>query len=308
MGVHVWKSKDLKTWEPLGLVWDLDRAEGWQRFFHIFPESGEPRLVEPREMTAEMRARVPCRRGAWANEIHWAPARKTFVIAGSMNHNIGDFMEGGRKPIGHGFNGATFLLESTTGRPEGPYRDIQPDRPLTPRIDANFFTDDDGAMYLVFQDNRIARLKDDLSGLAEEPCRFQETDFPKEHYAEGAFLFKAHGKYHLAKTYWSDSTGSYLTRKDRYSYDPLIASSDSLRGPYGKRYNPLTGGGHGNFFADHQGNWWACVFNNPRNRCNKGGWTARAALVAMKWVDGRLEVDKERTDAFYAELPGPSKG
>lgn len=79
-----------------------------------------------------------------------------------------------------------------------------------------------------------------------------------------------------------------------------IASAESLKGPYGRRYTPVTGGGHGNFFKDHDGNWWACVFNNPRNKCNKGGWKERPAIVAMKWVDGRLRVDKERTDAFYA--------
>jgi beta-xylosidase len=301
MGIHVWKSKDLKHWEPLGLVWNLDEAEGWQRFFYVYPKEGQAYLVEPREMTSEMRATLPCRRGAWANEIHWAPNLKTFVIVGSINHHIGTMTEG-KKSAGHGREGGTFLLKSISGRAEGPYKDIQPERPLTERIDANFFTDDDGAQYLVFQEGRMARFKDDLSGLAETPWRPQETLFSKETYAEGAYLFKAHGKYHLVKTFWSDSHGSYMDKHDTYSYDPLTACAESIRGPYGTRYNPITGGGHGNFFQDHQGLWWACVFNNPRNKCNKGGWAAMPAIVAMQWIDGQLKVDKARTDAFYAEL------
>lgn len=303
MGVHVWKSRDLKQWEPLGLVWNLDKTKGWQRFFYLYPENkdGGSRLAEPGELTFEMRDKLKARRGSWANEIHWAPKLNTFVIAGSMNYNVGTATEG-KEPIGIKTKGGTYLLKSVSGKAEGPYADIQPDRPLTPRIDASFFVDDDGSMYFVYQDGRIAKLKDDLSGLAEEPWSPQETTYPREAYAEGAFLFKADGKYHLAKTYWSTSKGDYTGKPDKYSYDPVTASAESLKGPYGKRHTPITGGGHGNFFKDHEGNWWACVFNNPRNKCNKGGWKERPAIVAMKWVDGRLKVDKERTDAFYADL------
>lgn len=301
MGIRLWKSGDLKHWKPLGLVWNLDKAEGWQRFFYVYPKNDgeEGRLFEPGELTFEMRDQLKARRGAWANEIHWAPKLNTFVIAGSMNHNVGNAVAG-KKPLGHKMKGATFLLKSISGKAEGPYMDIQPDRPLTPRIDASFFVDDDGTMYFVYQDGQVARLKDDLSGLAEDPWRPEETPYPKEAYAEGAFLFKAFGKYHLAKTYWSNSEGSYMDKSDTYSYDPVTASADSIKGPYGKRYAPITGGGHGNFFKDHEGNWWACVFNNPRNQCNKGGWSAMPAIVAMEWVGGQLKVDKARTDAFYA--------
>lgn len=299
MGVHVWKSRDLKHWEPLGLVWNLDQTKGWERLFYIYPEdkTNPGRIVEPEELTFEMRDKLGARRGSWANEIHWAPKLNTFVIVGSMNYNVGG--ASGKKPLGIKTKGGTYLLKSISGKAEGPYEDIQPDRPLTDHIDANFFVDDDGSMYFVYQDGRIARLKDDLSGLAEEPWSPQETAYPSEAYAEGAFLLKADGKYHLAKTYWSSSRGSYMDKSDKYSYDPVTASADSIKGPFGRRYTPITGGGHGNFFQDHKGNWWACIFNNPRNKCNKGGWTAMPAIVAMKWVNGQLKVDKERTDAFY---------
>ncbi len=129
-------------------------------------------------------------------------------------------------------------------------------------------------MFFVYQDNRIARLKDDLSGLAEEPWRALETEFPKEGYTEGAFLFKANGRYHLTQTHWSYtspdfSNGTYCPpdkSMEVYSYDPVIASADSIKGPYGERYTSITGGGHGNFFQDYEGDWWACVFWNPRNK------------------------------------------
>jgi len=163
-------------------------------------------------------------------------------------------------------------------------------------------------MYLVHQDNKIARLKDNLSGLAEEPWEADEQPYVDDAYSEGAFLFKANGKYHLAQTYWSveePAPGSYFRRPDQtvYSYDPVTASADAIRGPYGKRYTPITGGGHGNFFQDHNGDWWACIFWNPRNRTpGNEQYACRPGIVAMKWVNGQLKVDKERTDAFYGSF------
>lgn len=50
---------------------------------------------------------------------------------------------------------------------------------------------------------------------------------------------------------------------DRGLDDAVVASAADARGPYGPRYTALTHGGHGNFFQDHTGQWWACVFNQP---------------------------------------------
>jgi len=32
-GIRIWKSKDLKKWEPMGLVWSLDKGATWMGTF-----------------------------------------------------------------------------------------------------------------------------------------------------------------------------------------------------------------------------------------------------------------------------------
>ena len=57
--------------------------------------------------------------------------------------------------------------------------------------------------------------------------------------------------------------GSHF-KETRYSYDCVISVADNIYGPYGERYNAITGGGHNNLFQDRDGNWWATMFFNPR--------------------------------------------
>lgn len=123
-GVRVWKSPDLKNWEPLGLVWKIEQGT-WQKEMH-----GD-------------------RRALWAPDIHYL--KGTFWITFCMN-----------------FRG-TGLLKSTSGKAEGPYVDVHPQGPITDRIDASLFTDDDGAVYFVWQNGLIARMNEEMTGLAEEP-------------------------------------------------------------------------------------------------------------------------------------------
>lgn len=87
------------------------------------------------------------KRALWAPEIFYLNG--TFWLTYSMNYR------------GCG------LLKSTTGRPEGPYRDVKTNGPLTGNIDASLFRDDDGSVYFVWQNGMIAKMKDDMSGLAK---------------------------------------------------------------------------------------------------------------------------------------------
>jgi beta-xylosidase len=106
------------------------------------------------------------------------------------------------------------LLKSTTGKPEGPYADMQPAERMGDEIDASLFEDDDGAVYFLWHSGKIARLKPDMSGLAE-PYHWLKTTVsdpnPKHHSGlcagifgkdsfdhvgyEGMFLFKRAGRY-----------------------------------------------------------------------------------------------------------------
>ena len=315
-GIHLWKSKDLKDWVPLGMVVELDSMESWISEYYVYPKDGTSpgRVHKPGELPTDLSTLTESnfiRRCAWANEIHYVPSQQTVFIVGSIHHH--QMLPPEMEAIGRGLPGGTFMLRSVSGKAEGPYVDVQPDRPMTAGIDSSLFVDDDGSVYYLYQAHGIARIKDDFSGLAEEP---RLTDFkPIEGviHNEGAFLFKANGKYHYVTTSWSvrkegsdlytyDHRNSFRGKRlyDLHSYDPLVASADSIYGPYGEMRNVLSGGGHGNFFQDHAGQWLACILWNPLNTINPEGIQMRPAILAMKWDGDRLVVDKERTDRFYA--------
>ena len=95
--------------------------------------------------------------------------------------------------------GGTGLLKSTSGKADGPYVDVHPQGPLTGEIDASLFADDDGRVYFVYQDGKIARLNDEMTELAEKPRLLRPSH--AEHVGfEGAFLTKIDGRYTLACT------------------------------------------------------------------------------------------------------------
>ena len=204
-GIRMWKSRDLKTWEPLGLVWSFEKDMTWQK------KRGENQAI-------------------WAPEIHYF--NKTFWIAYCVNYR------------------GTGILKSSTGKPEGPYVDIKPDGPLTGEIDASLFRDDDGKVYFVYQNGKIARLKDDMSGLAEKSRLLKPANAAHVGF-EGAFIFKANDRYYLSCADFTDGR-----------YHCYVASSRDLYGPYGDRYLAVPHGGHNMFFMDKDGNWWSTFFGN----------------------------------------------
>jgi xylan 1,4-beta-xylosidase len=128
--------------------------------------------------------------------------------------------------------------------------------------------DDDGSVYFLFASGRIARMKDDLSGLAEEPVRLRclPADTAPEHHHparpcvadqfdhvgfEGAFLFKANGRYYLS------GAECYYER-----YHAMTAEAKTLRGPYSTRYVSVPYAGHNTLFQDAAGQWWSTIFGN----------------------------------------------
>ena len=208
-GIRVWKSKDLKTWEPLGLVWSFEKNATWQK------GKGKQRAI-------------------WAPEIHYF--KGTFWLAYCVNY------------------GGTGILHSKTGKADGPYEDMKPDGPLTSEIDASLFDDDDGKVYFVWQNGKIARLKDDMTGLAEEPRTLKPANAGQVGF-EGAFLTKINGRYHLI-------CAAFNTSDKQQTYDCMSASADSIFGPYGDGYLAIPHGGHNTLFKDAQGNWWSTLFGN----------------------------------------------
>jgi ferric-dicitrate binding protein FerR (iron transport regulator) len=139
-GIRLWRSRDLRTWEYLGLVWSLERDATWARerrastWTHLSPDGERWR-------------------GVWGPELH--RIRGTWYIPYSMSY------------------GGVGILRSISGRPEGPYRDCKTDGPLTDNIMPSLVEDTDGSVLLLWGDRHIARLNDDFSALAETPRRLE---------------------------------------------------------------------------------------------------------------------------------------
>ena len=227
-GVELWKSPDLVRWHYLGLVWDLDEEGTWEKGWRPLHDK-------------------PCR-AIWAPEIHYL--RGNYYICLSI------------APTG------ISILRSTTGKAEGPYvHAFSSEKPILSAIDPTLFEDDDGKVYFTASSaTRIARLKDDLSGFAEDfhAVSLANPDHTPSHHAakcvgrgsndlgtEGAVLFKADGRY-------------YLGAADEYEgrYSTCLAMSENIYGPYTMRHEAVPCAGGTGFFQDSSGGWWTSFFGN----------------------------------------------
>ena len=77
---------------------------------------------------------------------------------------------------------------------------------------------------------------------------------------EGVFIVKHEGRYQMLLAVWARQNESgdvgYIPKGIGISYDCVIASADSVYGPYGPPYTVITAGGHNNVFEGHDGRWW----------------------------------------------------
>ena len=287
-GLYLWKSKDMKDWQAMGSVWSFDKdAADWQK-------KGKPVKIGAKSVNGDPLDSFY--RAVWAPEIHYIKSKKKWLMIACLN---GD--------------GGSFVLESISGKPEGPYHNILGNavNPIFPDIDLSLFEDDNGDVYLIGHNHFIAKMKDDLSDVAEPFRKFEETPYNPEPYIEGVYMTKQNGKYQLLQTVWSVplADGSYTFLKDEQktkvvnSYDVVVAESDNIYGPYGKRYPAILEGGHNNIFKDRDGKLWSSTFFNPRGIMGKRfAVTCRPAVVPVEWKDGKLQPDSERAEKFYSNF------
>lgn len=252
-GIRLWKSNDGLKWQSIGLVWDItDRriysypewtGNRWMSFYNIDPERAGRGMV----------------RGVTAPEIHYI--KDTFWIVYSMN------------------NCGVGLLRSTTGRAEGPYENVarsggaaeHANRLLTRAPTPSLFQDDpapDGAagpVYVVWGQGWIARLKDDMTGLAEKPRLLTVEpdaaagDYPMTCGRRGATIVKANGKYHLICEDVNPRLGFNPCR------DTFVAVADGVYGPYGPRDLLVPNAGHVSVFRDGEGRLAAAYSGDARD-------------------------------------------
>jgi hypothetical protein len=270
-GIELWKSADLIQWSYLGLVWSIEKDGGWEKLWR--DHRGPTRAI-------------------WAPEIRYI--HKNYCLTFGMPP------------------GGMSILKSSTGKPEGPYvHATNPDKPLVGGIgplpgsfliDPTLFEDDDGAVYFTYGPaNRIARMKDDLSDLAEplRPVVLEDPPHdPATHHREpvgigyeGATIFKREGKYYLG------STDHYYGR-----YSMCLAVSDSIYGPYKMRHESVPCNGGCNFFKARDGHWYSAFFG-PDYR---SPWREKPGIVRIKFDKvGKAGVAAEQPDfILLPPLPG----
>lgn len=286
-GIYLWSSPDMLHWDSLGRVWSFYTDATWQA-------KGTP--IPPGRTSVNGDKLDSFYRAVWAPELHYIKSKKQWLMAGCLSGKRG-----------------SFILRSTSGKPTGPWVNIAGNEsgPIYDQIDVSIFEDDNGAVYLIGKDHYVARMKDDLSGLAEPFQLLKETPYNPEPYIEGVYMTKHHGKYQLMQTVWSirqpDNSFSYIEYGKKgqgfHSYDVVVAEADNIYGPYGSRYPAVLQGGHNAVFQDAKGEWWSTAFFNPRGEMGQVfPVTCRPALVAVKWVNGKMQPDIKRTNAYYERL------
>lgn len=232
--IYLWESSNFQNWERVGRpVWSISRdakqpQSQWQLQQRINPDNPGGPLV----------------RGLVAPEIH--ALKGTFWITYSMN--------------GQG----TGLLRSESGQAEGPYVDLG--QITQDGSDASLFEDDDGSVYWVVGQGWIARMKPDLSGLAEplrllQPAPFavgknrkkdpaDGTHSPRTIGQAGAHIFRAEGRYWLTAGHVRDRMGVGC-------WDTYVCGADSLFGPYSEPMLMVAHGGQTTVFEGPDGRPYA---------------------------------------------------
>lgn len=197
-------------------------------------------------------------RGMIAPEIHYL--KNTYWIAYSMN------------------GAGTGLLKSKTGKAEGPYEDMG--RITSEGGGASVFADDDGSVYWLMDAGWIAKMKDDLTGLAERPrllepkadCEIGDT--PYQVGRRGAFLFKKDKVYYLV-------CADYNGRLDTACDDSFVAYADNVYGPYSERHLMTAHSGQTTVFDDGAGNFY-CTWAGHDTRADSRN---RPGIVPLAWTN-----------------------
>ena len=219
------------------------------------------------------------RDGTWQKQLRFVWAPEIHFINGGCYLAL--CMSGGP-------GGGTFLLKSTSGKPEGPYvNPLVGDVTASGGIDATLFQDDDGKVYFSNGGGGALRLlKPDFSGFDGESHRLQighpadGTWRQGQVGLEGVSIFKRNGKYYL--------TGAAFYR-GRYSSVATI--STNLFGPYQQWHEAVPCSGGGNYFSDAQGNWYCTYFGNDE----QSPWREKPGIVRVDFdADGKIFVADEQ--------------
>lgn len=226
-GAPLWTSTDLKSWNAIGYVFDRP----------ALLKKGKPTIgfwldwQSPSERIDALQSQATTTPRVYRINEDW------FLLC-SMNDQ------------------AILLQKSSTGTPEGPYGDHAV---LTTRGGyPSLFTDSDGSHYLVFADGWIAKLKPDLTALAEDIRPLLPADKDRLKLGgRGVCLFKEGPTYYCFAPRWQARGGEAVL-------DAVLWSANGIYGPYREMGTVLKGAGSVTVFMAIDGTWKA-ISGLPRD-------------------------------------------
>ena len=225
--MQLWRSKDLIEWESLGVPFTL--LDGfWAK------------------QTPEKFKGDRTHWHLWAPEVHFINGKWHIV------HTT-------PSPVRRGSNLAVTAGDQIKGPYSFPLGDLSKGR-----HDPSLFQDNDGTVYLLWQNTLVAPLSADMKSFAAEPVRIDPAGSraspdgkPISRIGhEGATIRKIGDKYVHFGTAWSTDLG----RKG--SYNLYYCTANKITGPYGPRRFAGRFFGHGTPFQDKDGKWWCTAFFN----------------------------------------------
>ncbi len=192
-------------------------------------------------MKAKQNKKIP-KRFIWAPEVHWMGDRWALVHCPKKHSSLA--LSAGRD-----------LSGPWTHPMKGKMRE---------RHDPSLFKDDDGTVYMLWQNTMLSRLSKDLARYTSLAVRIDPSGSRPGPDGkpicrighEGATMIKVGGKYVHLGTAWSTDQG----RKGSYNLYYCVA--DKITGPYGPRQFAGRFLGHGTPFQDKDGKWWCTAFFN----------------------------------------------
>ena len=234
-GVKLYRSADLKNWTDLGWVWTFKNNATWCKE----PFKSNDPLTNGKQ-------------GIFAPKFHYLDGK--YIIVYGCNWSMPNHSWG--------------VGIAVADKPEGPYHETSPDKPICTGYDAQIFRDDDGQLYLIRNNGQLAKLKPDLSGLDGEAKVMIPENYPFVNF-EGAAMIKRGDTYYVMGAEILHAPGSNSTMGCT-----MVASSKNIFGPYGKRYLLLSGaGGHTRPFQDEKGKWWTALWTWSRDFDHQFGIT-----------------------------------
>ena len=189
-------------------------------------------------------------------------------------------------------NGCARIAAGDVANAAGPYAEspcLMPDAES-----ASLFIDDDGTAYLLWNGGQIARLKPELSGLADAPHLLKPDaanfavnppagkDWPERHRIgrSGATMIRYQGQYIIAA---NEVTGRLRTASD----DVYMAVGPTPYGPFGKRFLAVPHAGQTSLVTGADGRLLASY--NPKCEDDFALFCERVGLVPLERTpDGRI--------------------